>query len=779
MADYDEEIINEFLIECNEHLDALDSGFVTLEQDLSDTSILSAIFRSIHTIKGGAGMLGFSKLEKLSHVAENLLSLLRDAKLDLNADMITVLLQTVDAIRVMLTHIALNGHDGEQEYQELIEQLQQLQSPPTAAQEKKAQTNKKEKPETKTAKKKSSTAKKAKEKPQSNTTKKDTVSDEQQVEPEELQTAELEENIEDQQTAEEKVKAEEPVKSEEQAKPEQLSLADSTIRINIDLLDKLMNLVGELVLSRNQILQYTSTQLDPNFLSATQRLNLITSELQEGVMKTRMQPIGNLWGKFPRLVRDLASSCQKKVKVELIGKDTELDKSLLEAIKDPLTHIIRNSVDHGIESPQTRLGLGKPEEGTLILKAFHEGGNVHIEIQDDGGGISVDKIKSKAFEKGLISADDLTTLSDREILNLIFTPGFSTAEKVTNVSGRGVGMDVVRNNIERINGSIDLESDLGKSTTLKIKIPLTMAIIPALIVSCHQNRYAIPQVDLIELVHLDSEQAEKQIQYIMNTPTYKLRGKMLPLVYLAKELGFVDDVNAEMNSSGLNIVVLKAGFSEFGLVVEDINDTQDIVVKPLSKLLKNIHCFSGATIMGDGSISLILDVMGVARKAGIQRAENLIEHKTAITEAEMRNNEDNIFLMMKLNENDLKAIPLDKVHRIEEFSLSSIEKAGSQDVVQYRNSIMPLIRLSNIIDQQQQGDASGEKVFVIVYLKDNQNMGLIVDYIFDIVEGQFDMHHDLVRSGILGTTVIQGKVTEVIDVESVIHQALPNYFTRQ
>src|SRR5579864_4796331 len=399
------------------------------------------------------------------------------------------------------------------------------------------------------------------------------------------------------------------------------SASDSTIRVDVGQLDRLMNRVGELVLLRNQIVQYTNSTEDSELLATSQRLNLLTTELQEGVMKTRMQPIGNIWSKFPRTVRDVALGCGKQVRIEMEGKETELDKTIIEAIKDPLTHIVRNSVDHGIESPEARTAAGKNPEGRLFLRAFHEGGQVNIEITDDGAGLDFEKIRNKAIQKGMISADQAARMTEREITNLIWLPGFSTADKVTNVSGRGVGMDVVKTNIEKIGGTVDVQSKLGKGSTVRMKIPLTLAIIPALIVTTAGDRYAIPQVSLLELVRLEGEQARKGLELVNGAPVYRLRGKLLPLVYLKRELRADTQeqgvASPKTESQSVNIVVLRADDRAFGLIVDEINDTEEIVVKPLSKQLKSINTYAGATIMGDGRVALILDVLGLAQRANV------------------------------------------------------------------------------------------------------------------------------------------------------------------
>ena len=387
------------------------------------------------------------------------------------------------------------------------------------------------------------------------------------------------------------------------------AVADANIRVGVGLLDKLMDLVGELVLTRNQILQFNTEREDAALNATSQRLNLITSELQEGVMKTRMQPIGMVWNKLPRVVRDMAVSLGKQIRLEMDGADTELDRTIIEAIKDPLVHLVRNSCDHGIEPPEIRVQAGKPAQGRLSLRAYHEGGQVNIEIGDDGAGIDVARVKQKAIEKGLLRSEQVEKLSDREVLNLIFLPGFSTAQIVTNVSGRGVGMDVVKSNIEKIGGVVDVFSRPGEGTTVKLKIPLTLAIIPGLVITSGGERFVIPQVSLLELVRLEGDSSEKRIEHVHGTPVYRRRGSLLPVAYLNEVLGLKSAERAE----AVSMVVLQAEDRQFGLVVDGINDTQEIVVKPLGKQLKGITVYAGATIMGDGRVALILDVLGIGQ----------------------------------------------------------------------------------------------------------------------------------------------------------------------
>ena len=549
--------------------------------------------------------------------------------------------------------------------------------------------------------------------------------------------------------------------------PAHPSAADSGIRVDISLLDRLMNLVGELVLARNQIVQNTTGNAADGALSAAaQRLNIITTELQEGVMKTRMTPIAGIWAKYPRIVRDVSSELGKSVRLEMEGQETELDRSIIEAIKDPLTHIIRNSIDHGVESPEKRRAAGKAEEGLLHLRAFHEGGQVNIEISDDGAGINAARVKAKAIEKDLITADQASRLTEREAMNLIFLPGLSTADKITNVSGRGVGMDVVKTNIEKIGGSVDIQSSLGEGTTLRIKIPLTLAIIPALVITSSTERFAIPQVSLVELVRLDTDQAHKSIEYIFDAPVYRLRGKLLPLVYLNQILK-LDETKAR--SKAANIVVLKAGEQQFGLVVDDVNDTQEIVVKPLGKHLKGLSVFAGATIMGDGRVALILDVFGLAQHAHVvaQNSESSSSDSSGAHAATVDHADRQSILIFSLGTENRLAMPLSSVGRLEKFSQDKVEREGPREVVQYRGQIMPLVHVAEVLGLRS-NRSPGAELPVVVYRNGNRNLGLVVGKIEDIIDDSVVLENQRQRAGILGSAVIQGRVTEMIDVPSIV-----------
>ena len=875
----DAEIVKEFLVESYENLDRLDQDLIALEKDPANRDTLASIFRTIHTIKGTSGFLAFNQLEAVTHVGENLLSRLRDGLLKLDPEITTALLAMVDAVRQMLGSIEANGNEGERNDQDLIAMLTRLLQPKSGTPP--------EPPVPKTEEIRITPVPepiRLVEAPASPAATKN----ESASEPEEKPHLEKRAEVPDEKAAK-TAEEHEGGKAPQAARGQ--SASDSTIRVDVSLLDQLMNLVGELVLARNQILQASNSSEENGLIATSQRLNLITTELQEGVMKTRMQPIGNIWSKFPRTVRDVALGCGKQVQIEMEGKETELDKTIIEAIKDPLTHLVRNSVDHGIESPEQRRAAGKDPVGRLCLRAFHEGGQVNIEIIDDGAGLNHEKIRDKAVQKGLVTAEQASRMSEREINNLIFLPGFSTADKVTNVSGRGVGMDVVKTNIEKIGGVVDVHSKMGQGTTVRMKIPLTLAIIPALMVTSAGDRYAIPQVSLLELVRLEGEQAQKGIELVHGAPVHRLRGKLLPLVYLNRELQVKEDksrskagkhldfdmvrekhlqwittlkealagkkemtveqggsyrecalgkwlyakglkkyaaldemsklekahrefhehvhqvlaANASGDAEGerqelehvmelsqrvleltstletrlddVNIVVLQADDRQFGLVVDEINDTEEIVVKPLSKQLKSINIYAGATIMGDGKVALILDVLGLAQRAKVVGEA----HDRSLAEAEEKRagtgNSGNrrTMLLFQYGQNGRMAIDLSIVARLEEFERESIEIADGKEAVQYRGQIMPLVRVSEILQGERSAGESESSLQVVVYTDHERSFGLVIDRILDIVEDSFTIEPQTTRRGVLGSAVIQKRITDVLDVPALISAARESF----
>jgi two-component system, chemotaxis family, sensor kinase CheA len=767
----DAEIVKEFLVESYENLDRLDQELIALEKDPGNRETLASIFRTIHTIKGTSGFLAFNQLEAVTHVGENLLARLRDGQLTLTPAITTTLLSMVDAVRQMLGSIEATGHEGERHDQELIAALTGLMQTkndtnPTSAPSPAQQASRQNALPEPAPKLGDILVSKGKANASDVTA---AVDRQSEGDPRHVGEILVEKGV---------VQPRDVVDALNAQQARGQSASDSTIRVDVAQLDRLMNGMSELVLLRNQIVQYSSSTEDSELLGTSQRLNLLTTELQEGVMKTRMQPIGNVWSKFPRTVRDVALGCGKQVRIEMEGKETELDKTIIEAIKDPLTHLVRNAVDHGIESPEVRRAAGKNPEGLLFLRAFHEGGQVNIEITDDGAGLDYEKIRNKAIQKALIGADQAARMTEREITKLIFLPGFSTAEKVTSVSGRGVGMDVVRTNIEKIGGIVDVQSKPGQSTTVRMKIPLTLAIIPALIVGSGGDRYAIPQVSLLELVRLEGEQALKGIEQVNGAPVYRLRERLLPLVYLNRELR-VDRSGQDAetcDAQSTNIVVLRADDRQFGLVVDEINDTEEIVVKPLSKQLKTVNTYAGATIMGDGKVALILDVMGLAQRANViseVRDRALGEEGGEESQVVANGSQRKAVLLFQYGESGRMAIDLALVARLEEFSRSTVEIAADQEVVQYRGQIMPLIRVSEALEGRYRNAAESEQqsLQVVVYADGGRSVGLVVDRILDIAEESFVIEQHTGRKGILGSAVIQKHVTDILDVPGLIAAA--------
>jgi two-component system, chemotaxis family, sensor kinase CheA len=736
----DQETIREFLVESHENLSRLDQDLVELEKHPQDRDLLGSIFRTIHTIKGACGFLAFSILEAITHQAETLLSQLRDGQRELTPALVSLILETVDATRKVLAAIETSGKEGPERFEELTERLR-VAAQLTAGQELPSAPD-----------------------PSSVATPPGLV-----AAPAVEKTPYLPEEGPPEKE-EERGRKKEGDKEEDVTRSS--AAVDANIRVGVGLLDKLMDLVGELVLTRNQILQFNIEREDPALNATSQRLNLITTELQEGVMKTRMQPIGMVWNKLPRVVRDMATTLGKQIRLQMDGAETELDRTIIEAIKDPLMHLVRNSCDHGIESPEVRVRAGKSPQGTLTLRAYHEGGQVNIEIGDDGAGINVARVKQKALENGLLRPEQAEKLSDREALGLIFQPGFSTAQTVTNFSGRGVGMDVVKSHIEKIGGVVDIFSRPGEGATVKIRIPLTLAIIPGLVITSGGERFVIPQVSLLELIRWESDASGKHIEYVHGTPVYRRGGSLLPIAYLNLVLG----LKSAGHDEAVSMVVLQAEDRQFGLVVDGINDTQEIVVKPLSKQLKGLTLYAGATIMGDGRIALILDVLGIGQRSGVL-AESLEQARGAGQQKAQADVSPQCLLLFRAGSFARLAVPLSLVARLEEFPQSAIEQASGGQVVQYRDRILPLVSLRTVLEPNatDQGELT-DPVQVVVFNDEHSSVGMIVDEILDVTEDAVTVRQGSERNGLLGSAVVGKQVTDFLDLHEVIRAAGRNWF---
>jgi two-component system chemotaxis sensor kinase CheA len=800
------EVLREFLLETHENLALLDSDLVSLEQRPTDKQTLAQVFRTLHSVKGTAGFIGLPKLQSVAHSAESLLSRLRDGDIRFNQTIGTALLKVVDAIREMLASIENEGNEGGGDYSAVIAEVEHLRAsggvpsgsptlppttppPPTLAPPvpppaivpapvapsvSPAAESTTELPPLKPA------VPTPPEPPRAVPS--TTIDFQHPPTPAPPVPAAASPSTAEATTSSRTV-------SESGEPPRTAAVADTNIRVDVGLLDKMMTLVGELVLSRNRIMQFGAASEDTAFVGAVQQLNHLTTELQTSVMKTRMQPIGNVWSKFPRVVRDLAVACGKKVRFEMDGQETELDRTLLEAIRDPLTHMVRNAIDHGIEPPEVRRARGKPEEGRLHMTAFHEGGKVIVEIADDGGGIDVARVREKAVQNNLITTHDASRLSRSATLHLIFAPGFSTAEKVTQFSGRGVGMDVVRTSIEKIGGTVELDSREGQGTTIRMKIPLTLAIVPALTCVTAGERFAIPQSALVELVGLDAEQSERTVERVRGVPVYRLRGKLLPIVYLDEVLGRSRNGRADQGNgrSDGTIVVLQTDERQFGLIVDGVRDSEEIVVKPLQRQVKGIGAFAGATIMGDGRVALILDVAGIAKQGQLAAATTAAKGDSRELFAPVQSapvSEAQSTLVFAPLGGGQMAVPLSQVARLEEIPRSALERVGGGTVVQYRGDILPLLDVSEELRRissagstakttaqidSLQGD---EIVPFILYDDGEQKAGLMVKRIVDVTQESGVTTSPSTRRGVLSTTVLHDRVTEFLDLSAVVRSGL-------
>ncbi|MDA8034236.1 MAG: chemotaxis protein CheA [Actinomycetota bacterium] len=797
-----DEIVQEFLVETTENLDQLDRVLVELERNPGSKELLASVFRTIHTIKGATGFLGFERLERLSHVAENLLSRLRDGKLVLTRRRADVLLEVVDAVRGLLRAIETTGGEADSDPSALIDTLTSLLDDEPAEQQAgtAAPAPAPDTAEERAAAEEPAAAPAARRpirippppparrRPPAP---RQTTQDDPLPPPAEAAApappAESGDAPPPVETAARPTKAglvpppaETAAREDERARTgdAHLSASERTVRVDVDVLDLLMRQVGELVLARNQLISHAG-QLEHHLLHQTvQHLSLIVSELQEGVMKTRMQPIDRVWARFPRVVRDVAAQFSKQVKLEMEGGETELDRSLLEAVKDPFVHLVRNAVDHGIERPEVRLAAGKPEAGVLSLRAFHEGGQVVLSVSDDGAGIDPARLGARAVERGIVTAERLAQMTPREVTDLIFQPGFSTAAVVTNVSGRGVGMDVVRTSIERIGGTVDVSSVLGQGTTFRIKIPLTLAIIPALLVGCGGQRFAIPQASLLELVRLDPTQAATAIEHINGADFYRLRGRLLPLIRLDALLGQTVERPA---GAAVTVMVLQSDDELFGLVVDAVYESQEIVVKPLGRHVMQIPLFAGATILGDGDVALILDVVGLASAAAVRDAGAARATPAATGSATGDDGAavDEALVILRVGARRRVALPLREVARLEDVGREAIEWAGGRPVLQYRGQLLPLVRLAEAlgeedtdVDPDEPGTARDRRTTPVVVLAIGERpCGLVASEIVDIVEGRFDLRIDRAGGGIVGSAVVQGQVTDLLDTRAAARLA--------
>ena len=785
----DSEILDEFLLEGREIIDQLDLDFVALEKSPSDEKLLGNIFRGMHTLKGSSGFFSFKRLELVSHAGESLLSKLRDKSLVLSTDMVTVLLETLDRLRSIIDSVESEKKEAPGDDQLLLFNLRSLaEGGPlydSLPDEESSDGEAKNAPEDNgqvqqqlSAPERDVSDKFLSDEIKTNSSLSPDTAQEPPGSPEaESMNSESYQDVRSPSVMEDSVVnlGEEDLSSDigPAAESQDIKISSSEsgppVKVSVELLDTLMNLVSEMVLARNRLLTYSNEMTDPKFAGIVRNVDMITLELQERMMKTRMSPIGQVWSKFPRLVRDLSRECNKEVELVQIGAETELDRTLLESIRDPLIHIVRNSIDHGLESLEDRRSLNKPESGKVTLSARHENGMVVVEVSDDGAGINIDKVRAKAVERSLVKFQDAQEMSDEELLEYIYLPGFSTKDKITNLSGRGVGMDVVRTNISNIGGGVELKSS-DKGTIVRLKIPLTLAIMPALFVRCEDEKFAIPQNNLLEMVRYKREEGGEGVEYLYGVPVFRLREKIVPLVFLGQELSLSNAQGWE--GIELQIAIVQASGIRFGLIVDEVLHMQEVVVKPISAVLKTSGVYGGATILGDGHVSLILDIDGIARKAGL--ATKLREHKLyeqTDKSAEIAET-DHAMLLFDLGGTDRLAIPLSQVDRLEVIEPSRLEQTGKETVVAYGDGVMKLVSIGRYIDgtPNLHRSRNAEKISVIVYYSGGLPVGLVVNQIHDIVyvPDQLNIISPPQR-GLLGCALIDDRIVNVVDVDEILH----------
>ncbi|HWE73804.1 MAG TPA: chemotaxis protein CheA [Stellaceae bacterium] len=756
-----DELLQDFLTETTENLASIDNDLVSFEQRPDGPDLIRNIFRAVHTIKGTCGFIGLVRLGQVAHAAENVLGLFRDGKLQASADTIGTVLASIDRMKLIINGTAEQGAEPQGDDSDLIAHLNAIIEGDAAPAVAAAPTETAVTPAKKAKKSKAKMAEPVAAAP---------VDDEPIFEPVPAFVAEPAPAAA---TAHAAVAAAAIVEEVDAAPKDDnraanvsgAAAAAQTVRVSIPLLESLMTAVSELVLTRNQLVQGIRDLEIGSVKVPLQRLSQIVSELQEGVMKTRMQPIGNAWQKLPRLIRDLSHELDKKIDLQLSGAETEVDRQVLEIIKDPLTHMIRNSADHGLETPAERVAAGKNEIGKIFVSACHESGHIVIVIEDDGRGLNTARIREKIVEKGLLGAAAAAQLSAQQVHRYIFDAGFSTAAKITAVSGRGVGMDVVRSNIEKIGGAIELLSTENKGTKFVIRIPLTLAIADALIVETGGERFALPQLAVLELVMV-SPNSEHRLERVNGADLLRLRDRLLPVLHLDSVL----DIASKSDGERYYVLILQAGGQKFGLAVDRVLDTEEIVIKPVAPILKDLPIYAGSTILGDGRVVMILDTNGLAARissatADKARADDEKTVSVAQTDAAL----ERVLVFEAGANGPLCAVALEKVDRIENLHLDKVESGGDRAVVQYRGSLMPL----ETIDYTSGPLPDHGTRPTLVFNAPRGPFGIIVERIVDVVEADITPRIGKQRGEFLGTAVIAGKATEIVDIDQFANRAWP------
>jgi two-component system chemotaxis sensor kinase CheA len=768
----DPELLAEFVTESTEAMADIEGQLLEIESGGADINddLVNTVFRGVHSIKGVAGFLGLTTINQLAHSLEDVLNRVRTRELVPTSEIVDVMLQAADELSSLVASPETSNDVDVAKHVAALNAINDSE----AISEDTPSVDRSEKDISELA----DTAVKA--------------ADELEAVPEEGSTAE---QATDKLDSPVPAAAEVPVEpkpkvtgaSGRSASSEKSSTpAEASIRVSVSTLDHLMNLAGELVLNRNRLLQYDGLENDTDFSTLATDIDHNTCELQEAIMKTRMQPIGNVFTRFTRVVRDLSAKLDKQCKLVVDGKEVEVDKTIIEAIADPLTHLIRNAVDHGMETPAKRVEAGKPAEGLIQLRAFHQSGTVCIEIKDDGAGINVDAVKRKAVEKGLISTDQADAMHDRDAIRLILMPGFSTAEVLSDVSGRGVGMDVVRTNIEKLGGTVEIDSQYGSGTTIHVTLPLTLAIIQSLMVKCRDDRFAIPQVNILELVRLRGQEVSERIGTVNNAEVLRLRGRLLPLVRLREALGIdAGAPEAEVESTvateqivtdeAINIIVVETGQQSYGLIVDGLVNSEEIVVKPLGRHLSSCPCLTGATILGDGRVALILDVNGIAQQANLRVGDSETTNGDEAEDSSARELDKQSVLLFTNHPSEQFAVPMEAVARIERVLSDELVIVGGQELLHYRDSSLPLLRLENSMDAM--AAPEDRRVNIIVFEAAGREFGVLATELVDICELPDDFEAGTFDDTVVyGSQVIQQKTTRLLDTIELARQSRPDWF---
>lgn len=773
-----EEFINDFIEEAKTHIGALELDLVKISIEDTDKELVNNIFRAVHSIKGTAGFFNLTKIVGLAHNMENIMGEVRNDKLILTSAIIDLLLESNDCLKNMIEDVT-NSEDYDTSA--ILLKYKADQEPILIA------------------------CREVKEELVAKEIIEEYLDDKKVIEP-----IEPIKKIEDSNVQKATVAV-----LESDFKKIKANTSEDSIRVNVSLLNNLLNLASELVLGRNQLLRGMEMHRKSmsGMDSILQNIDHITTELQEKVMQTRMQSIANVFNKFPRIIRDMAKKLNKEIDLVIEGEDVELDKSIIEALGDPLTHLIRNAVDHGLETPEERKQAGKPQVGKIIMKAYHESGYVNVDIIDDGRGLDLEKIKKKAIEKGIIDRSELLAMKEHDITQLVFKPGFSTAEVVTDFSGRGVGMDVVKTNIEKLGGAIEIFTVPQKGTTFRLLLPLTLAIIPSIIVEVEGQKFALPQVNLQEIVRIKAGDAQRKIEFINSSEVLRLRGGLLPIIHLGDVLGikrtYLDPASLEKQiekrktvtgytkvvqnekeevqfikmkrevNSTIRILVIKIGSKKLGIIADKIHGSEEILVKPMPAYIKDCRCYSGVTIMGDGKTAMILDPEGIIVKANLNFTDVLNQKGSeknidSINEDIM---EHQSILIFKCSGTETLAVDLSMVSRVEEVSPSAIEVIGDKEYIKYRGDMLRVIKPENYLPISK-SKTLPEKYYVIIPKLVKYPIGLLIEKIHDTVHTIIKLNsEDIKIKGILGSSIINDRIVVLLNIYELFEIVNPDNYS--